>query len=130
MSTNTLVYELVNSDQSRSQLGFKHGSIPISTCYVCRALTEIGTKEMADEVESERILLEAIAVSEGCFGEKHVATIHYSVKFFLLYENWSCRVDDTCGILLRMMLLASQALPAAKPSDLMAKLLPHDLAYD
>lgn len=130
LDVNTLVYDLVNSDQSRSQLSFKHKSTPIPMCYVCRALNEIGTKEMANKVESERILLEAIAVCEGCFGEKHSAAFHYRVKLFLLYENWSCRTDDTGGLLLRIMLLASRACPAAKASDLMTELLPEELADD
>jgi hypothetical protein len=130
LDVNTLVYELVNSDQSRSQLSFKHSSTPIPTCYVCIALNEIGTKEMANKVESERILLEAIAVCEGCFGEQHVAAFHYRVKLFFLCDGWSCRVDEVRGLLLRIMLLASRAFPAANASDLMAELLQEDLADD
>lgn len=130
LDVNTLVYELITSDQSRSQLSFNHNSTPIPTCYVCSALNEIGTKEMADKVESERILLEAIAVCEGCFGEKHSAAFHYRVKLFHLYENWSCRTDYARGLLLRIMLLASRMLPAAKASDLMAELLQEELADD
>jgi hypothetical protein len=101
LDVNTLVYELVKSDQSRSQLSFKHNSTPIPTCYVCMALSEIGTKEMANKVESERVLLEAIAVCEGCFGEQNFPAFHYRVKLFFLYENWSCRTDDAVGLLLR-----------------------------
>jgi len=130
LDVNTLVYELVNSDQSRSQLSFEHSSTPIPPCYVCRALNEIGTKEMANKVESERILLEAIAVCEGCFGEQDFPAFHYRVKLFFLYENWSCRADDAGGLLLRIMLLALRAFPAAKTSDLMAELLQKDPADD
>jgi hypothetical protein len=130
LDVNTLVYELVKSDQSRSQLSFEHSSTPIPPCYVCRALNEIGTKEMANKVESERILLEAIAVCEGCFGEEHLAAFHCRVKLFFLYGNWSCRTDDAVGLLLRIMMLALRAFPAAKASDLMAELLQEDLADD
>jgi ankyrin repeat protein len=130
LDVNTLVYELVNSDQSRSQLSFKHSSTPIPACYVCRALTEIGTIEMANKVESERILLEAIAVCEGCFGENHFAANHYRVNLFLLYENWICRTSSARKLLLRIMPLALRAFPAAKASDFMAELLQEDLTDD
>jgi ankyrin repeat protein len=128
LDVNTLVYDLIISDQSRCRLNFKDNSTPIPTCYVCKALDEIGTVKMADKVESERILLEAIAVSEGCFGEKHPAAFHYRVKLLLLYENWDCRRFHSPSLLLRIVFLASQVLPDAKAADLVAELQQEDLA--
>lgn len=120
---NSLIYDLIALDQARSQVSIKDASAPISECYVCRALKVIGTGDMDAKVESERILLEAIAVSEACFGEEHSGASHFRVKLFLLYEDWDCRVDSTCGVLLRIMVFASRKVPTRKLSDLVLDLL-------
>jgi hypothetical protein len=119
---NSLVYDLVTSDESRSHVIIKDRSVTIPACYVCRALEVIGTNNMAAKVESERVLLEAIAVSEGCFGEKHRGAFHFRVKLFLLCEHWGCRAGSTCGLLLQVMLLALENVPSGKVPDLLSNL--------
>jgi hypothetical protein len=100
---NSLVYDLVTSDQQRSQAVDQKDPALTATCYVCRALETIGTNNMAAKVESERILLEAIAVSEG---EEHRGALHYRVKLILLYNDWDCRIDEIDSLLLQTLLLA------------------------
>jgi hypothetical protein len=119
---NSLVYDLITLGQSRSQVIIKEGSAPYSPCYVCMALEEIGTNDMAAKVESERVLLEAIAVSEGCFGEEDGAAFHFRVQLFLLYDNWDCRSDSTHSLLLRIMFLASGKGKTRKWFDLLSEL--------
>jgi ankyrin repeat protein len=119
---NSLVYNLITLDRSRSQVIIKEDSAPYPKCYVCMALEEIGTDDMDTKVESERLLLEAIAVSEGCFGEEDGAAFHFRVQLFLLYENWSCRSDSTSSLLLRIMFLASQKGKSRRWFDLLSEL--------
>jgi hypothetical protein len=120
---NSLVYDLITSDQSKSQVIVQEDPALLPECHVCRALNLIGDKDMAAKVESERVLLEAIAVTEGRFGEEHRGAYHFRVKLFILYENWACREGSTCSLLLRIMLLTLHKAPTGKAPDLISDLL-------
>jgi hypothetical protein len=120
---NSLVYDLITSDQSKSQVIVQEDTALLPECHVCMALKVIGNEDMAAKVESERVLLEAIAVTEGRFGEEHRGAFHYRVKLYLLYENWGCRADSTCSLFLRIMLLTLHKVPTGKTSDLISDLL-------
>jgi hypothetical protein len=120
---NSLVYDLITSDQSKSQVIVQEDPALLPECHVCRALNLIGDKDMAAKVESERVLLEAIAVTEGRFGEEHPGAFHFRVKLFLLYEDWDCRADSTCSLLLRIMLFTLHKAPTGKAPDLISDLL-------
>jgi ankyrin repeat protein len=120
---NSLVYDFITSDQSKSQAIVQEDPALLPECHVCMALKVIGNEDMAAKVESERVLLEAIAVTEGRFGEDHRGAFHFRVKLFLLYENWECRADSTCSLLLRIMLLTLHKVPTGKAPDLISDLL-------
>ena len=120
---NSLVYDLITSDQSKSQVIVQEDPALLPECHICMALKVIGNKDMAAKVESERVLLEAIAVTEGCFGEEHRGAFHFRVKLFLLYEIWDCRDESTCPLLLRIMLLTLHKVPTGKAPDLISDLL-------
>jgi len=120
---NSLVYDLITSDQSKSQVIVQEDPALLPECHVCMALKVIGNEDMAAKVESERVLLEAIAITEGRFGEEHRGAYHFRVKLFLLYENWDCRADSTCSLLLRIMLLTLHNVPTGKAPDLITDLL-------
>ncbi|KAH8747522.1 hypothetical protein BGZ57DRAFT_916718 [Hyaloscypha finlandica] len=120
---NSLVYDLITSDQSKSQVIVQEDTALLPECHVCMALKVIGNEDMAAKVESERVLLEAIAVTEGRFGEEHRGAYHFIVKLFLLYENWDCRADSTCSLLLRIMLLTLHNVPTGKAPGLITDLL-------
>jgi len=123
LEINSLVYDLVTSDQQRSQVIGQEDSALTAACYVCRALKKFGTDDMAKKVESERILLEAIAVSEGCFGEEHRGALHFRVKLFLLYDDWTCRTDECGGLLLQILLLAARNAPNLPASEILSGIL-------
>lgn len=120
---NSLVYDLITSDQSKSQVIVQEDPALLPQCHVCMALKVIGNNDMAAKVESERVLLEAIAVTEGRFGEEHRGAFHFRVKLFLLYENWGCRAGSTYSLLLRIMLLTLHKVPTGKAPDLISGLL-------
>jgi hypothetical protein len=123
LEVNSLVYDLVTSDESTSRVSIKDSSALIPACHICKTLEEIGTDDMDARVESERILLEAIAVSEGCFGEEHPAAFHFRVRLLILYEDWDCRTDSRCDLLVSIILLASRKVPTAMMSDHLSALL-------
>lgn len=85
LEVSSLVYDLITFDHSRSQASLSEDPAAIPIYYVCNTLDVISTDKMASKVESERILLEAIAVSKGCFGEEHQGVFHFRVKLFSLY---------------------------------------------
>jgi hypothetical protein len=121
---NSLVYDLITGDQSRSEMVVENSSAESPQCYICRALEEIGRETMASKVESERVLLEAIAISEGRFDEEHGASFHFRVELAVLYRDWSCREDsDSVALLVRIALLASRKATAGNGADLLSELL-------
>ncbi|KAH7317559.1 hypothetical protein BKA65DRAFT_514723 [Rhexocercosporidium sp. MPI-PUGE-AT-0058] len=123
LEVNSLVYDLITFDHSRSQASLSEDPAAIPTCYICSALDMIGTNKMAALVESERILLEAIAISEGCFGEGHWGAFHFRVKLFWLYEDWDCRQDSKPGDLLRVMSLSFQMFRSIPAPELLSYLI-------
>jgi len=119
---NSLAYDLITYDQLRSEMDVEQSSAHAPKCYVCRALEEIGRKTMASKVESERVLLEAIAISEGRFGEEHSAPFHFQVRLAALYKHWSCR-SDSISFFVRIAFLASRKAPTRNRADLLSELL-------
>jgi hypothetical protein len=111
---NSLLYDLISFDQLRSEDGIAEHSASITKCYVCSALKVLGTKDMAAKVESELILLEAIAISEGCFGEEHRGALHFRVELYRLHDYCSCRSDNSDILLFRILLAASRKAPSQK----------------
>jgi ankyrin repeat protein len=119
LEVNSLVYDLVTEDEPKFDALFKEAldkSHP--TCYICSGLRKIGNDQMAQKVESERLLLEAIAVSMGRFGEDHNTTLHFRYNLLVLYQDWSCRVENTPALLaqivevaLRRTLAGTNSLP-------------------
>jgi hypothetical protein len=119
---NSLAYDLITYDQLRSEMDVEQSSAHAPKCYVCRALEEIGRKTMASKVESERVLLEAVAISEGRFGEEHSAPFHFQVRLAALYKHWSCR-SDSISFFVRIAFLASRKGPTRNRADLLSELL-------
>ncbi|KAE8447259.1 hypothetical protein EG329_010953 [Mollisiaceae sp. DMI_Dod_QoI] len=119
---NSLVYDLITCDQSRSERAVGKDSVRILKCYVCRALEEIGAKTMASKVESERLLLEAIAISEGRFGEEHDASFHFRVMLTSLYKDWPCR-SDSVDHYVQLALVATSKAPTRNGASLLSELL-------
>ena len=89
LEVNSLVYELVSADERRFDELLNDTNH--SPCHICNGLKIIGKLRMEQKVESERLLLEAIAVSEGRFGEHHLYSFHLMLNLLLLYSDWGCR---------------------------------------
>jgi ankyrin repeat protein len=123
---NSLVYDLITSDHASCEAISEERALFIPKCYICKALEEIGTDSMAEKVESERVLLEAIAVSEGRLGEDHSASFHFRVKLFLLYNDWSCRMRSTGNLLARLIEVALLKSQTKSESDTLSALIQSD----
>jgi ankyrin repeat protein len=119
LEVNSLVYDLVTEDEPKFDALFEETldeSHPM--CYICSGMRKIGDDKMAQKVESERLLLEAIAVSAGRFGEDHNTTLHFRYNLLVLYQGWSCRVENIPALLaqiaeaaLRRTLAGTNSLP-------------------
>jgi len=120
---NGLLFDLITYDQSKSEMVVENLTAYSPKCYVCRALADIGIETMTSKVESERVVLEAIAISEGRFGEEHGAALHFRVKLFFLYRDWSCRSSESKSILLEIALLVMRDESTKNIADLSSELL-------
>lgn len=107
LEVNSLVYDLVTEDEPKFDALFEETlDESHQTCYICSGLRKIGDDQMMQKVESERLLLEAIAVSMGRFGEDHNATLHFRYNLLVLYQDWSCREEDIPALLTQIVEVA------------------------